>query len=186
MRRRATSLACTGLVAALVACSAGPPAPEPACPARLDGGQRCTATVQADQWQNRTGLQVRRGEAYCVQAPAGQAWFDMGRPNTPPHGEPGNWLMQRFNGLKRHADSDWFSLMAAVDPADPASPPTHQDLGRAPLFRATQAGALVLYANDAVSPVIDPLLFYRNNSGRIQVTVQRCETGCDCPVAPPR
>ena len=187
-RRRATLAAGTALGLLMAAPAPAADADGP-CPMRLAPGQSCTAQVEAAQWQSPTGLQVAPGELYCVQVPPGQVWHDLGRRNTPPHGEPGNWLMRLFSGLKRHAGSDWFSLMAAVVPqagADgPPAPPGAQDLGRQPLLRIGQAGALVLYPNDAVGPPWAPRWFYDNNTGRIRVGVQRCDGDCACPAAPP-
>jgi len=159
------------------------------CAAGLQPGQRCTALVRAAQWQTPTGLQVGLGEseaeAYCVQVPPGQVWFDQDRRNTPPHGEQGSWLMQLGSGLKRHHGIAWFSLVAAVQPAGAAKKPDHQDISRDPVVRPRQAGALVLYPNDAVGQPDDPTWFYRNNRGQIWVTLQRCDSACDCPPAQP-
>ena len=151
------------------------------CPARLAFAQRCTALVDAKAWQSPTGIQVQPGEGYCLQAAPGQVWADWYRRLTPPHGDAGNWLMQRVNHWKRHPDSDWFALMAAVQPADAGATPRHQDLSRATLLRPTQAGALVLYPNDAFSPLGNPMWFYENNDGQVQVTVWRCDGACACP-----
>jgi hypothetical protein len=147
--------------------------------------QRCVAQVDARALQSSTGVQVQPGEGYCLQVAPGQSWVDWYRRHTPPHGDAGNWLMQRVNHWKRHPDSDWFALMAAVQPADAGATPRHQDLSRATLLRPTQAGALVLYANDAVSPLGNPQWFYENNHGTVQVTVWRCDRACACPSAPP-
>lgn len=187
--RRATLLLAAGLTACAslsytaVPVDSAPPTDLAPCPARLEAGQRCTAVVLAAQWRSETGVQVRPGEAYCLRVPPDQVWFDQTRRNTPPHGERGNWLMQLFNGLKRHPDIAWFSLVAAVHTPDPAGAATHQDLSRMPLVQVSQAGALVLYPNDAVGQSEDPTWFYRNNVGQIWVTVQRCGGACACPPA---
>jgi hypothetical protein len=154
------------------------------CPARLAFAQRCTALVDAKAWQSPTGIQVQPGEGYCLQTAPGQVWVDWFRRHTAPHGDAGNWLMQRVDHWKRHPDSDWFALMAAVQPAAAGATPRHQDLSRAALLRPAQAGALVLYANDAVSPVGNPLWFYENNVGQVRVTVWRCDGACACPAVP--
>jgi len=201
MRHRLpASLALVALCCALAACTAPATTAETApadsaaptataradaCPARLAFAQRCTAEVHARLWQSQTRIQVQPGEAYCLQVPAGQAWLDLHHRHTPPHGDAGNWLMQRVNHWKRHPDSDWFALMAAVQPAGATATPSHQDLSRASLLRPAQAGALVLYANDAVSPIGNPRWFYENNSGMVQVTVWRCDGACACPAVPP-
>lgn len=205
MRRpRTACLAVLAAAAALAACTApvttpgGPSAgvaePLPAaavvagsdaCPARLAFAQRCTATVQAQAWQSKTGIQVQPGEAYCLQAVPGQVWVDWYRRHTPPHGDAGNWMMRRVDHWRRHPDSAWFALMAAVQPADAGGKAQHQDLSRSGWLRPTQAGALLLYPNDAVSPVGNPQWFYENNHGQVQVTVWRCDGACACPASPP-
>jgi len=167
--------------------SAAPSDLAPPCATPLAPGQRCTALVRADQWASPSGLQVGPHEAYCVQVPPGQVWFDADRRNTPPHGEQGSWIMRLGSGLKRHREIAWFSLVAAVQPeaAVPAVPTLHQDISRDPVLRTHDAGALVFYPNDAVGQPGDPTWFYKNNRGQIWVTVQRCDGACACPPAAP-
>jgi hypothetical protein len=163
----------------------------PRCAGTLLPGAACIAPVIAAHWQTPTGLQVALGQTYCVRVPPGQVWFDKGRRNIPPHGERGSSLMRLFDGLKRHPDSAWFSLVAAVVPADlaersyvgPEATLAHQDLSRRPQLRISHSGALVLYPNDAIGPAEDPTWYQRNNRGQIWVTLQRCDGDCHCPVA---
>jgi hypothetical protein len=175
----------------------GTAAPGPSC--RTIGGQLasgavCVALVRARDWYADTGLTVHPGEAYCVQVPPGQQWFDASSINSPPRGEEGSALVNLFASLKRYPKAGWFSLIVAVVDPSPANSERRpvsavldsdrqveaaslEELRRCGadgnLFRPAAQGRMVFYANDAAVEGPDPEKFYRNNSGQIWVSIVR-------------
>jgi hypothetical protein len=168
-----------------VACRAGNEA--------LAVGHECVALVRARDWYSDTRLQVGPNQAYCVEALPNQQWFDAGRVNTPPRGEPGSFLMNLYASGKRYPQAGWFSLIVGVVDT---SRPTEKRLGHEVLvddpqlesasleqldrcgtlgnvFRPQTSGFLVLYPNDAVLDGAAREHFYKNNAGQIWVTVTR-------------
>src|SRR6185369_10869861 len=144
----------------------------PACSGSLVVGQRCLARVQADQLYTSTGLNVKARQTYKVEVPPEQVWYDADRRNVPPKGEPGSFIMNMFKSLKRHRNSDWFTLMAAVtNPCIPCmehSLSDIYDLSATPVIQVQHDGVLAMYPNDAL-----PRRFYNNNSGQIWVFIER-------------
>lgn len=149
----------------------------------LAPGGECLALVRADQWWSDTGVSVKKGVTYRLTVPPHQVWFDKGIVNKPPHGDPGNRLMNLFARYKRHEGGLWFSLIAAVvEPGSGLDRREYQsvDIGAAShkdcdsvIFVAQEDGALSLYPNDARGPATHPAFFYENNSGQIWVRVRR-------------
>jgi hypothetical protein len=174
----------------------------PACGAGLEPGKSCLVLVRAGNWHSDTGISVEPGQVYRFDVPLGQVWFDKGRRNSPPHGEPGNFVMNMRAWAKRHCEP-WFTLMAGIAPAadsapgpsgamPPAKAILHSDvlqsesLAKNCALVARAAGVLVLYPNDARGPTGRPDHFYANNSGQIWVKVTRLDMSQACPVATPR
>lgn len=145
-------------------------------------GDECLALVRADQWWSDTGVSVKKRAAYRLTVPPHQVWFDKGIVNKPPHGDPGNRLMNLFARYKRHEEGLWFSLIAAVvEHGSGLDRREYQsvDIGAASkkecdsvIFVAKEDGALSLYPNDAKGPASHPTFFYENNSGQIWVRVR--------------
>jgi len=153
----------------------------PPCSGSLKENATCLALVRANQWFSDTGLTVATGERYRISVPACQFWYDEGRLNVPPAGEAGNGLMNLFSNLKRHRESDWFSLIAAVlsSSGEPLEPVVDLGRGGADGVIAPMAnGKLVMYPNDARSTNEDQEYFYRNNHGQVWVMVTRCAQSC--------
>lgn len=144
------------------------------CPATLDPGKSCTARVLADQWVSPTGVRSKApGESYCFSVLPNQVWYDASRRNTPPYGEKGSTIMNLVR--KRHDETGFFSLMVDVQ-SQSGTEETARPIAQMPDERYTTKGpgALVMYPNDAVSPVNDRDYYYKNNSGYIWVTITRC------------
>jgi hypothetical protein len=151
------------------------------CPDSLDAGMSCTAVVRAENWFSDTGLRVRAGESYCIRTPKGQVWFDAGRRNSPPIGDSGSSSMNLFKPLKRHG-FPWFTLMAGVVDFHGNKMQTSEVLKSSVLrqfkrmdgdgkLEIAEAGALVMYPNDARGPEY----FYANNSGQIWVQISHLQ-----------
>lgn len=158
----------------------------PPCSGTLQENATCLALVRASQWFSETGLTVATGERYRISVPACQFWYDEGRLNVPPTGEAGSGLMNLFAKLKRHGESDWFSLIAAVlsPSGEPVEPVFDLGLSGADgVITPMAEGKLVMYPNDARSTNEDREYFYRNNHGQVWVMVTRC--GPSCPSIAP-
>ena len=148
------------------------------CPEQLKSDKTCVAQIYANRWASFTGIRVgSEGESYCVTVPHGQVWFDKDRRNTPPHGDEGSWLMKLAK--RRYEVVPFFSLMIDVDRGgeDGDIQDTAVEVTDSNNFRFTSkaAGKLVLFPNDAMGSEGDPSYWYRNNSGHIWVTIQRCD-----------
>jgi len=147
------------------------------CQAQLQTEKICLAQIYADRWKSFTGIKVGAGESYCVTVPPDQVWFDKDRRNTAPYGEKGSLLMNLAQ--KRHKGIPFFSLMINVDRGNDGGDMDGSavEVTDSKDFRFTSkvAGTLVLYPNDAIGPDTDPAYWYRNNGGRIWITIQRCD-----------
>jgi hypothetical protein len=161
----------------------------PCSVAPLAVGASCVALVRASQWYSDTGLKVAPGQAYCLRVPPHQSWFDAGRVNVAPQGEPGSGIMNVYSSRKRAPEAGWFALIAAVvrhDP-EPMSVASEQldsvDVsglerpcgpgGDGRRWEPPVAGAMAFYPNDAIADSYDKAFFYRNNSGQIWVVITR-------------
>ncbi len=173
-------------------------AKSPLCASVLNEGASCFALVRAKNWYSDTGIRVKPGQTYCFRIEPGQKWFDAGRPNTPPEGEPGSMLMNLFAHLKRERDVPWFGLMAGV--ADfgmegiqaSSAIDSRKLVGKAVYLAAPGAvlvaqgpGGLVMYPNDARGTTERTLAFYDNNSGEIWAGITRMRPGAKCPAVSP-
>ncbi len=163
------------------------------CTAQLGPGRTCVAQVRAENWYSDTGLRVRPSQSYCIRIPQGQVWFDADRRNSPPVGEAGSVAMNLFKGLRRH-DSPWFTLMAGVvDFQKPEKQPAQaikslslrqfERMDGDGLLKVKEAGALVMYPNDASGLEY----FYTNNSGQIWVQISHLlpSERCTEAITPP-
>jgi hypothetical protein len=164
--------------------SARPTTSAPNCGKTLKLKESCLALVRASEWYSATGLVVSPGETYRMSVPENQLWFDKGRPNSPPQGEQGNWLMNRFE--RRHPESLWFALMAAVvSKQDGQNLSTSvaidsYDISTNREVKVASAGLLVMYPNDAAWLSREKEIFYHNNSGQIWVFIE-CVAMCANP-----
>lgn len=134
---------------------------------RLKLGETQSVRVFAKQAENHSGVMMKEGDKYRVSVPKDQTWWDSRYKNSPPCGTP-PFIMRLFPSLfKREPKAEWFSLMAHVQgDSKPQDMCTTKSDGSQ--FFADGCGELLFFANDAG-------WFYENNSGCIEVIVQRVE-----------
>jgi len=161
------------------------PGPHPVCAAvppagtmRLAKGAACMFPIRADQPLTLTPLAIEPKESYRISVPRNQVWFDKERRNVPPHGEPGDWLMNLVAPWKRLPGSQWFALIAANLGHDGTAtePYPMHDVSTNPVLKFQHAGRLALFPNDAIVPLLGN--FYSNNSGQVWVQIEHCATAC--------
>jgi hypothetical protein len=156
MRQRLTLLA-VGSIALMGAAEAPQLATRPRHPV-LERGERASACVQARLPWNHTCIWLESGGEYRITAEGD--WWDAGNKYGPPGG--GNPHIKWMEFLRRKPDQPWFKLICALDSrkrelfAYDAEQP----------YRAKASGELLCFANDVP-------FFYFNNTGVIQITVER-------------
>jgi hypothetical protein len=160
---------------------------KPARVARLPGcrdhapnpNEPCVALVRAGDWQTRSDVEVDAGQAWCIEVPDGQHWFDASRISSPLDGEPGSAGMNTAAGWKRIEGAPWFALGMGVltkvgeqvDTKAVRDWPAARNCQH--LFEPSQPGMLVFFPNDAVPPVGGHSVFYGNNAGQVWVELTR-------------
>ncbi|NML44680.1 hypothetical protein HHL11_13025 [Ramlibacter sp. G-1-2-2] len=162
--------------------------PRPAELAELSGcsdaarnrNEPCVALVRASDWQTLTDIEVDANQAWRIELPKNQRWFDASRISSPLDGEPGSDQMNTAADWKRMPGAPWFAL--AVGVAAKAGDevqgqavrnlPGSRDVGF--IFRPTRAGTLVFFPNDAIPPT-GSHYFYGNNGGQIWVKLTRLQ-----------
>lgn len=140
----------------------------------LDEGRSCIATVDSRESRNYIGLSVKSGEKYTFSVPGRQLWFDKGRVNVAPCGEPGSLIMKIFGVLKQSRGHDYFVLLGGLEGEDvvfdlcpqPPHTATEIKIPVKPQNNEEIPRLLYLYANDAYG-------FYGNNCGTIEVHITR-------------
>lgn len=156
-------------LADLAACRAKAPRP----------GESCVALVRASDWHTRTNLAMDAGQAWCIEVPPGQRWFDASRASSPLDGEPGSAAMNTAADWKRVKGAPWFALVAGV--VTPAGQEVHAELVRdmpaegrcAHRLEPRAPGTLVFYPNDAAPPAGRKTYFYGNNAGQVWLKLTR-------------
>jgi hypothetical protein len=132
-----------------------------------------------------SGVEMRPGERYYIKVEPTGPWYDAGIPinpsgmmltDYPPWLRPFKVFAEPF---KRSVGIPWFTMIMRVgrrggdenyvlSDTDPRAPYSEV------VIRPRIQGTLYLYINDAVLgiPVFEDA-FYRNNSGRVKVTIRR-------------
>lgn len=162
----------------------------------LSPGESVTADVFARERWNATGLWLEPGK-YRFNGHG--EWLDSNIPSGPNGTDDGEfhmgelaqligsglgWIERGWQAVtgnqaadlkmtRRHEQWDWFALIGVVansdrKPNSDGTPPTHQafKIGNQHTLRLRRPGYLYAYANDAWD-------FYGNNSGSVQLTVNR-------------
>jgi hypothetical protein len=126
-----------------------------------------TQPIQANQYWNDTGVQVTRGAQYrmTVVVGAGAPLRDASFEARSIAGEDWDSLAHKTAELghgKRVDDAKWFALIGTVDKEHPW---VITDGG---IVTAPASGALLCFFND-----VQFELFYKNNSGWVQLDVEK-------------
>jgi hypothetical protein len=124
------------------------------------GDAPIVATVHAKPHWNDTGLEVRKGVVYRFSAQG--VWYDAGHP-VGAEGYPSlSFIMRWAEGWRRVPDAPWFALICSVDRDKRHLEPVMI----MPDHALAADGQLTCFANDV------PFMYW-NNSGSIEMTVQR-------------
>ncbi len=137
----------------------------------LQLNQTVERVISADRYYNFSGIVVKQGEQYEVAVTEGDLWHDGKEISC--NGDGWNCStvqlgiaelpIRAMKGLRRVADSDWFTLCAVVDSDDD----TAKAVGQQGKYSVTKTGELQFFAND--------LKFkYGNNSGSLRIKITRC------------
>jgi uncharacterized protein (DUF2235 family) len=156
----------------------------------LDPGKSCDVDVFAQNWWNATGLEVRVGESYRIEASG--SWIDRENKTEADGYASSSSILRVLEGSRRVETANWFALIAAIygDPSLEARNPDSGNfvtgnmeslrkgvgdvdaksqltvVGRCALLETKVDGYLYLFANDSA-------FAYSNNSGFLSVRVLR-------------
>ena len=153
---------------------------------QLPKGQSVELQVSIDRFCTPSGIQVESGDRYVVGFTPVDPWSDGGRPVRPLAMRLTDypfWLripVLFLEPFKRSYGEPWFTMIlriGSVGGDEVADIPSEAELNQYPYqfsIRARRSGQLFFYANDiALSAPFYSDLFYRDNSGRLSVTIAR-------------
>lgn len=126
----------------------------------MDLGDVQTLTIKSCRRWNRTGVRVRKGEEYRLNASG--VWKDLGD-RSGAGGHDGNkWIYRKAAAWRRAPDLPWFSLVGALD-RDTSS---FFAIGEESTWRTTRDGEITCFANDVG-------FMYWNNCGSVTLRIER-------------
>jgi hypothetical protein len=114
--------------------------------------------IAKEPW-NDTKLDVAAGETMRVTANG--TWFDA-KYSSGPDGYSAPWWLRIWDSLRRCPEAGWFELTGEIDRGKGQTFP----IGTRDTVTMPAHGRLYLYANDVSG-------FYWNNSGKLDVTIER-------------
>jgi hypothetical protein len=130
-------------------------------------GQSRAISVDARSIWNATGISVRPGEKYLLEASG--TWFDWGFASGPDGFNSNDvplvtrWLLRMTERLRRVPNAKWFCLSGAINQAEDGCFAIGGILGN---WEPLTSGELFCFANDVKQA-------YWNNEGKITITVKR-------------
>ncbi len=121
-------------------------------------GASATATIQAREYWNDTGIDLTAGEEYRLAATGRwkEAWMECG-----PEGYQRLWL-RPVGWMRRMPGEPWMALVGSIG----GEPTRMFRIGAELVIRARYSGRLFCFANDVG-------VMYWNNSGSVELTVTR-------------
>lgn len=140
-------------------------------------GDSQTRIVDADQFNNFTGIYVEKDEMYRITVDDKDLWHDGEHISCDADGwsvhdvelGPTELFIRMARSRRRVPDSKWFRLCASVNSSTEDAKALNENakgVGQSGDFVAHTSGELVLFANDLKSK-------YGNNSGSLLVTITR-------------
>jgi len=126
----------------------------------MEIGDVQTTVVLAKPHWNATGIQMRAGERYSMNATG--RWVDWFIPHGPEGDPSDSFYMKAFEPFRRMKNENWFELIGALN----SDMTTAFPIGKARDYEAQSSGELTCYANDVEG-------FYFNNYGQVTLSVTR-------------
>ena len=126
-------------------------------------GESACACVLASLHWNHTCIRLESGGEYVITAKG--TWWDASHEHGPHGGPSDTRILKMTERFRRLPHQDWFKLICALDWQKKTAFPYDTFDAEHP-YKAPADGELTCFANDV-------WLFYFNNTGVVQITVER-------------